>query len=497
MSVFICWSGDRSHKVAFAVQTLLQSALPRLVGGKEIQVSLSDDIEKGVAWFDSIIQRLQSARAGVVCVTSESVDSPWLHFEAGALAQRVAGKPSGDEAGARPPGPRLFTLLHGLTGAALKGPLGAYQATSTTQADVANLIRSIAVLLADTGIAANREEPVIGKDEWTTFQDALDRIAVPVRELIPDFESLFQRKTFHEPLYRCVDQAWLRRYDGARSTRERLFAHRDRVHAACAPHERGLFEMLLAELDAYSMAMQARLLPQTTFELGDEGELKIDPGVAACCEERRLAVRSIAGILLDPLDTPMREEAVPFMKAETNEERKTIVHRLEGAIRKQREAAFEQASRHPEGKVQWHPIIGTLTGGESPIRFRESSWDLDRIYYYLLIQYFGIAALRWGLGALDGEPAAMQQDWLCGARDVEMEVERYRAKAKGGSLMPLTYALAALHEICQHRPPDPTAANTRIKAARDLVLEELQSILDSPSAGALARLLRELFPAGA
>jgi hypothetical protein len=497
MSVFICWSGDRSHEVARAVRTLLQSALPRLVGAKEIHVSISDEIEKGVAWFDSIIKRLQSAKAGVVCVTSENVDSPWMHFEAGALAQRVAGKQSGDEAGARPQDPRLFTLLHGLTGAALKGPLGAYQATSTTEPDVASMIRSIAHVLAGSELAASGEKPILTNDEWTTFKGTLDRIAVPVQKLIPNFESLFQRKTFHEPLNRCVDEAWLRRYDGARSTREQLVAHLDRVRAACAPHERGLFEMLLSELDAYSMAIEARLLSAKPFELADDGELKMDPGVLACCEDRRLAVRSIAGILLDPTDTPMREEAVRFMAAETNEERKMIVHRLEGAIRKQREAAFEQASNHPEGRVDWYPLIGSLTGGESPIRFRESCWDLDRIYYYLLIQYFGIAALRWRQDAPDGEPAAMQQDWLCGARDVEMEVERYRAKAKGGSLMPLTYALVALQEICRHRPPDPTAANLCVQSARDLVLEELKSILDAPSAGALARVLRELLPAGA
>lgn len=193
----------------------------------------------------------------------------------------------------------------------------------------------------------------------------------------------------------------------------------------------------------------------------------------------------------------MRDEAVRFMAAETNEERKMIVHRLEGAIRKQREAAFEQASKHPEGRVDWYPIIGSLTGGESPIRFRESSWDLDRIYYYLLIQYFGTAALRWRQDALDGEPVTMQQDWLCGARDVEMEVERYRAKSKGGSLMPLTYALVALQEICQNPPPDHAAENMRVTSARDLVLQEFKSILDSPSAGALARVLRELLPAGA
>ena len=72
----------------------------------------------------------------------------------------------------------------------------------------------------------------------------------------------------------------------------------------------------------------------------------------------------------------------------------------------------------------------------------------DRIYYYLLVQYFSIATLRWEPRAtFMNEPPPMRHDWLCGARDVEMEVERYRAKPKGGSVMPMTYALVALQEI--------------------------------------------------
>jgi hypothetical protein len=217
--------------------------------------------------------------------------------------------------------------------------------------------------------------------------------------------------------------------------------------------------MLLAELEGYAMALQALLLCSKKFQLGDPGELQINPGFRTCCENRRLAIRSLAGRLLHPLDSPRREADVRFMAAETNEERKMIVHRGEGEIRREREVTFDKASKGSETSASWTEPLEKLMGNRKPTTFRESSWDLDRIYYYLLIQYFGTRALRWEpaaeptavspnhegvhLGVLNGPAAGthdplvpMKHDWLCAARDVEMEMERYRAKSKGAHSCP-------------------------------------------------------------
>jgi hypothetical protein len=146
MSVFICWSGERSFAVAKAVQELLEA--------NGVPVFLSDEIEKGTAWFASILDRLRRAKAGIVCLTPENLQSPWMHFEAGALAHGLSiradtsggadpSRPSGaggQQGGASPPSPEpthparaLFPVLHGVTPAEINGPLSAYQATSTTQ----------------------------------------------------------------------------------------------------------------------------------------------------------------------------------------------------------------------------------------------------------------------------------------------------------------------------------------------------------------------------
>ena len=226
------------------------------------------------------------------------------------------------------------------------------------------------------------------------------------------------------------------------------------------------------------------------------------PRLRTCCEDRRLAIRSLAGRLLQPLDAPLWAEAVRFMAAETNEERKMIVHRLEGAIRREREVAFEQAA---VSDVSWDEVFRELTRNRRPIKFRESSWDLNRIYYYLLVQYFGSAALRWepaearaksfAVAPATTVPLPMPHDWLCAARDVEMELERYRAKSKGGSLMPLTYALVALQEIDRQKAPNPDQARIAAQSALKQVQTELgDEVLSSDAGRAIRRVLLEMLP---
>src|SRR6516164_11412029 len=126
-SIFICWSGRRSKQLANAVRTLLCEMLSLRAG----QVFVSDELEKGTTWFGSIMGQLRTSKAGVVCLTAENLDSSWVHFEAGALASHFSTAVAGSEH----TDTRLFTLLHDVKVAELKGPLSAYQATNTTRQD--------------------------------------------------------------------------------------------------------------------------------------------------------------------------------------------------------------------------------------------------------------------------------------------------------------------------------------------------------------------------
>src|SRR5438105_9228565 len=81
MRVFISWSGEAAHAVA----ELLDRWLPNVIQSVEPWLS-SEDIDKGSIWSSDINEAL-STSIGVLCVTKENKDAPWLLFEAGGLSK--------------------------------------------------------------------------------------------------------------------------------------------------------------------------------------------------------------------------------------------------------------------------------------------------------------------------------------------------------------------------------------------------------------------------
>lgn len=84
MKVFISWSGSQSHHVAIALRDWLPSVLQIV----EPYVS-SEDIDKGARWSTDISKELEDSNFGIICVTPENIDAPWVNFEAGALSKSL------------------------------------------------------------------------------------------------------------------------------------------------------------------------------------------------------------------------------------------------------------------------------------------------------------------------------------------------------------------------------------------------------------------------
>jgi len=82
MKVFISWSGDRSKKVAELlddwIQCVIQAVNPWMS---------SKDIDRGALWFTEITDQLANTSIGIVCLTKENRNKPWILFESGALAK--------------------------------------------------------------------------------------------------------------------------------------------------------------------------------------------------------------------------------------------------------------------------------------------------------------------------------------------------------------------------------------------------------------------------
>ncbi len=84
MKVFISWSGERSKAVAQA----WHDWLPNVIQAVEPWMS-ETDIAKGARWGMDMARELDETRVGIICLTPENLNAPWILFEAGALSKTL------------------------------------------------------------------------------------------------------------------------------------------------------------------------------------------------------------------------------------------------------------------------------------------------------------------------------------------------------------------------------------------------------------------------
>lgn len=125
MVIFLSWSGARSRTVASA----LALWLPQVIQAVRLWMS-SDDIDKGARWSAEIGKELDASSFGIVCVTPENLNSPWLNFEAGALSKKLEGS-------------RVIPYLLDMRPGQLSGPLSQFQASEANESDTLKLVNSI------------------------------------------------------------------------------------------------------------------------------------------------------------------------------------------------------------------------------------------------------------------------------------------------------------------------------------------------------------------
>ena len=169
MKVFLSWSGERSHKVAIA----LRDWLPSVIQSIEPYVS-SEDIDKGARWGTDIAKELDASMFGILCVTKENIESPWLLFEAGALSKSM------DKSLVSP---LLFDLTH--TDINNSSPLLQFQTTKCNCKDIKKLVDTLNKACAGDGL----EESQLLKafDKWfPDLEEALGLIGKAESEQAED-----------------------------------------------------------------------------------------------------------------------------------------------------------------------------------------------------------------------------------------------------------------------------------------------------------------------
>jgi len=113
----VSWSGDRSKAMAAA----LSRWLPQM--NLLVKPWMSDkDIGAGSLWFQETAKELSESKFGIFCITSDNLNEPWIHFEAGALFDIVEKQRH-----------RICPYLFNLDPSDIKGPLSNFQAKQATK----------------------------------------------------------------------------------------------------------------------------------------------------------------------------------------------------------------------------------------------------------------------------------------------------------------------------------------------------------------------------
>jgi hypothetical protein len=168
MKVFMSWSGRRSHEVAKMfhqwIKCVIQATEPWLS---------SDAIESGSVWFSTINEELRDTSTGIICLTQENKNKPWILFEAGALAKGLSDS-------------RVCTFLIDLQPHDLQDPLAQFNATLPNKTAIKKLVANINARVEPKPLSASIFEQVF-ETYWPQFEREFNTIlAATMPEVEPE-----------------------------------------------------------------------------------------------------------------------------------------------------------------------------------------------------------------------------------------------------------------------------------------------------------------------
>lgn len=132
--VFLTWSGTKSRQLSQA----LREWLPQVIQNLEPWMSDSD-LDKGSRWASEISGQLEQAQIGIICLTPENIEKPWINFEAGALSKQLERS-------------RVCPYLLGLSHSDLTFPLAQFNATIADSRETLKMLQSINKMMGEYGL---------------------------------------------------------------------------------------------------------------------------------------------------------------------------------------------------------------------------------------------------------------------------------------------------------------------------------------------------------
>jgi len=157
MNVFISWSGRRSKELA----EVLSRWLPTVIQAVKPYYT-PDDIEKGTRWDDEIAKHLAECSIGIICLTPENLEAPWIMFESGALSKHIRKS-------------RVCPLLFGVDPTEVKGPLVRFQAARFNKGEMNRVLQMINNELGENAVDKDVLNEVFGM-MWPRLEPAVRNI---------------------------------------------------------------------------------------------------------------------------------------------------------------------------------------------------------------------------------------------------------------------------------------------------------------------------------
>jgi len=157
VNVFLSWAGEQSRQTAELLKTWLSGVLQ----ASRPWVS-SKDIDRGSVWFGEIQEQLRDTQVGIICLTKDNLERPWILFEAGALAKGLASN-------------RVCTFLIDLKPSDIRDPLAQFNHTEPTAEGVLKLLTTLNRALGENQLPEQVLERVF-RANWSEFEQRFQEI---------------------------------------------------------------------------------------------------------------------------------------------------------------------------------------------------------------------------------------------------------------------------------------------------------------------------------
>lgn len=297
VKVFISWSGDTSLKVA----QLLRDWLPYVINAIEPYVS-SEDIDKGARWSTDIAKELEDSTFGILCVTRDNLNAPWLSFEAGALSKTMEKS-------------FVTPLLFDIKRSEVQGPILQFQSTIIEKDDIKRLLKTLNKACGEASIPDERLDKSF--DVWyptleTGLNQLKNEVAHPADEDSED-DSVHSSEMLEEILELSRDnQKLLKNPDSSLSDdikqmtsllqkiaeRDTLQRDRRRRNRKYIPELMHDMEHLTGNKPSYGFLMGLAVLRDDFPWIYDMGKELIDTLKKECNpEDKSIAIREFRNLL--------------------------------------------------------------------------------------------------------------------------------------------------------------------------------------------------------